>query len=160
MGGICRPLGPWGPFRGSSKSYCFHNNTDMLFALFTVLTFVQTLKSEHILDRSWPWHQIGQGHCANPHQPCAFSEYRFPYRCPPWSNKLWTSLCLGPLLLFRFIFGCAHSMQSFPDQGSNLHHSTNLSYSSVNTGSLTHCATKELHEYFYFVLEYNIFPRF
>ena len=107
----------------------------MLFALFTVLTFVQTLKSEHILDRSWPWHQIGQGHCANPHQPCAFSEYRFPYRCPPWSNKLWTSLCLGPLLLFRFIFGCAHSMQKFQGQGLNPHHTCYQSHSGDNAGS-------------------------
>ena len=39
--------------------------------------------------------------------------------------------------LWSFFFGCAHSIQNFPGQGSNPSHS---SY----TGSLAHCATREL----------------
>ena len=37
-----------------------------------------------------------------------------------------------------FFFSCTHSMWKFPGQGYH------LSHSSDNTGSLTHCATREL----------------
>ena len=36
------------------------------------------------------------------------------------------------------------NIRQFPGQGSNLHHSSDLSRCSDNTGSLTYCATREL----------------
>ena len=44
-------------------------------------------------------------------------------------------VCLFACLLV--CFGCVHGMQTFPSQRSNPHHSSNLSHSSDNAGSLT-----------------------
>ena len=44
---------------------------------------------------------------------------------------------------FVFFFGCAHDIWKFLGQGSNPGHSNDLSCCSDNTGSLTHCATRE-----------------
>lgn len=41
-------------------------------------------------------------------------------------------------------FGHTQSMGKFPDQGSNLHHSSDLSHSSDNARFLTHCTTRGL----------------
>ena len=50
--------------------------------------------------------------------------------------------------LFFFFFlwggGQAHGTRRFPGQGSNPNHSSDLSHSSDNAGSLTHRATREL----------------
>ena len=46
---------------------------------------------------------------------------------------------------FFFFFGHVHHMWKFPGQGWNLHHSSNQS---DNTGSLTHCVTRELQPLF------------
>ena len=57
------------------------------------------------------------------------------------------------IILFYFIFiifGRAHSMQKFPGQGLNLHCSSNQSHSSDNARSLTHLATRELPEPWFF----------
>ena len=48
-----------------------------------------------------------------------------------------------------FFFGCAPSMQKFLDQGSNPSHSSDLSQTSNDTGSLTCCTTRELWELFF-----------
>ena len=49
------------------------------------------------------------------------------------------------LFIYLFIyFGCTHGMQKFLGQGSNLLHSSNLSHSSDNAGSLTYWAIREL----------------
>ena len=48
----------------------------------------------------------------------------------------------------NFIFGCACSMWKFPDQGSNLHHSSDPSHCSDNARSLTSCPTRELQRMF------------
>ena len=45
----------------------------------------------------------------------------------------------------QFFFCHAHNMWKFPDQGSNLHHSCDPSYSSDNTRSLTCYTSRELH---------------
>ena len=42
-----------------------------------------------------------------------------------------------------FVFHHAHGMQKFPGQGLNLHHGSNPSYSSDNTGSFTCWVTRE-----------------
>ena len=42
--------------------------------------------------------------------------------------------------LFVYVFGHTHGIQTFLVQGSNLCHSRDLSHSSDNAGSLTHCA--------------------
>lgn len=42
-----------------------------------------------------------------------------------------------------FLGGCAYNMQMSPGLGSNLYHSSNLTHSSDNAGSLTRWATKE-----------------
>ena len=42
------------------------------------------------------------------------------------------------IYIFFFFFCCAGGMQKFPDQGSNLYHSTDPSHGSDNTRSLTH----------------------
>ena len=39
--------------------------------------------------------------------------------------------------IFFFLFDCIPSMWKFPDKGSNLHHSSNLSQSSDDARSLT-----------------------
>ena len=52
-------------------------------------------------------------------------------------------------LHFKF-FGHANGMQMFSAWGSNPNHRSNPSHSSDNTGSLTHCATRELWDLFFF----------
>ena len=47
-------------------------------------------------------------------------------------------------VLFFFFLDHTHGMWKFPGQGLNLRHSSNQSYSSDNTGSLTHWAKREL----------------
>ena len=56
-----------------------------------------------------------------------------------------------------FSFGCTHGMWKFPGQGSNQHHSSNLSHSSDNTGSLTHCVTRELQRKVFFFFFFFFF---
>ena len=58
-------------------------------------------------------------------------------------DRLGTNLSMGgfdlPLPTHdSFDFGHTHGMQKFLGQGLNLHHSSNQSHSSDNTGSLTH----------------------
>ena len=48
-----------------------------------------------------------------------------------------------------FFFGHIHGIQKFLGQGSNPGHSSNLSHSSDNTGSLTQCATREFPNLFF-----------
>ena len=55
-----------------------------------------------------------------------------------------TSLLLPWLVFFFFFFGCICSMWKFLGQGLNPCHSCSPSYSSVNSGSLTSCSTREL----------------
>ena len=45
---------------------------------------------------------------------------------------------LSQRLFFSFLFGCAHSMQKFPAQGSNPCHGSDPSHSSDNIGFSTH----------------------
>ena len=45
---------------------------------------------------------------------------------------------------FFLSFGWTYVTRKFPGQELNLHHSTDPSSCSVNVGSLTHCATREL----------------
>ena len=47
-------------------------------------------------------------------------------------------------LYWAFFFWSLHDIWQFPSQGLNLHHSSNPSRCSNNTGSLTHCTTREL----------------
>ena len=63
---------------------------------------------------------------------------RISYRllCSMLAAKLFASHSLNVcpfnfLFVFSFVFGCAHGMQKFPGQGSDLHHSSD------NAGSLT-----------------------
>ena len=62
-------------------------------------------------------------------------------------------------LFFSFVFfGCTCSMQKFPGQGLNTCHSCNQSYSMDNTGSLIHCATRELcYEHFWISIWVSVF---
>ena len=61
-----------------------------------------------------------------------------------------TGSCGNPV--FRFFvcffyflfFHCVHSLQKFPGQESNTHHSSGLSYCSDNTAALTCCTMREL----------------
>ena len=60
-----------------------------------------------------------------------------------WHNAGAQNLVLGPSSLGRIFFGgclfcCTHGMQKFPDQESNLCHSSDPCHSSDNTGSLMH----------------------
>ena len=52
--------------------------------------------------------------------------------------------------LFFFFFGCAHGRWHLevPGPGIEPYHSSDLSRSSENAGSLTHCATRELPAFF------------
>ena len=50
----------------------------------------------------------------------------------------------GPHLYSIYLFSYTSSMQKFPDQGSKLHHSSDLSPCSDSAGSLTYLATREL----------------
>ena len=52
--------------------------------------------------------------------------------------------CCVLFVCFCFLFGCTCGKQMFPGQGLNPCHSSNLSHSSDNTGSLTCCPTREL----------------
>lgn len=56
-------------------------------------------------------------------------------------------------ILFYFILCHVRSMQNFPGQGLNTHHSSYPSYCSDPTRSLTHCPTEEL-QFVYFKWEY------
>ena len=59
-------------------------------------------------------------------------------------------------LIFVFVFGHVHSMWKFPGQGSNLCLSSRPSCCRGNTGSLTHCTTRELRRSsFYLVCSQN-----
>ena len=51
---------------------------------------------------------------------------------------------LRKLVILILFFGCTHGMQNFPGQGLNPSHSSDPGHCSDNTGSLTHCATREL----------------
>ena len=53
-------------------------------------------------------------------------------------------ICLLVLLIFFFFFGWALDMWKFPGQGSDQHYSSNLSFCSDNTRSLTSWAKREL----------------
>ena len=69
----------------------------------------------------------------------------FPHR--KLEKNMWNENYGDPLTVAIskfFFFWHAHCMWKFLDQGSNLRHWSDLSYSSENTQSLTHCATKEL----------------
>ena len=64
------------------------------------------------------------------------------------NKSLKCSLLMKYLFLF-FLFGHAY-VQKFLGQGSNWHHSNNLSHSSDSAGSLTCCTTTELQYLFLF----------
>ena len=49
--------------------------------------------------------------------------------------------------LLIYFFGHTFNMLKFPGQGSNLHHNSDLSHCSGNTGFLTSCATWEVQQY-------------
>ena len=49
------------------------------------------------------------------------------------------------LFIYLFVFGCACGRWKFPGQGLNPHHSSGQSHCSDNSGSSTHCTTRELH---------------
>ena len=55
--------------------------------------------------------------------------------------------CVGFLLCFILFFGCSHGTWKFLGQGSNPHHSSDLSCYSDNPESLTRCATRELQNH-------------
>ena len=84
--------------------------------------------------------------------------YSNSYTSCLWFNPFLRSVF--PIFLFSpwiylfftifFFFGHAHSMWKFLGQGLNQCHSSNLSHSSKNTGSLTHCTTREFHLSLYF----------
>lgn len=67
----------------------------------------------------------------------------FPHKC--FSNFPFSSVLLDTFDFFvvadRTTF---HSMCRFPGQGSNLHHSRDLSYCSNNAEFLTHCTTMQV----------------
>ena len=56
-----------------------------------------------------------------------------------------------------FFFGCTCGIWEFSVRGLNLWHSSNLSCYSDNAGSLTHCATRELHRCISFFLFFFFF---
>ena len=55
--------------------------------------------------------------------------------------------------MYDFFFGHAHCIEKFLGQESNQYHSNN------NAGSLTHWATRELHEYEFLEVEVQELPR-
>ena len=57
------------------------------------------------------------------------------------------------VIKFRGFFGCAHGMCKFPGQGLNPCHSSKLSRSSDNAGSLTCCAIRELLKCRIFIIQ-------
>ena len=75
--------------------------------------------------------------------PLALSVPGFSCSTSSQSSQQPESLILNQirLLIFFFLFGCAHSMFRFPGQGSKLH------YISDNTRFLTHQANRELQDY-------------
>ena len=75
----------------------------------------------------------------------------FRYYFCKLSCTLYTVKSTLLIWLFYFIFGCTCSMQKFPGQGSNLHHSSDPNHSSYNARSITHQATREFQVWFFWL---------
>ena len=76
----------------------------------------------------------------------------------PIKDQSYFMLCYFILFYCILFFCCAHGMRRFQSQGSNPCHSSDLSYCSENTRSLTHHTIRELHTYDYYYDFYA--PRF